>query len=398
MAGTRRGFGAGPDSIRDGGKAGAPAFSKDGTLTVMQVADVQEGVDVRPETTMLLERALDACEPDLVVFTGDQLKGYSLSLRLSGEAGIRKTIADILRPATDRGIPFAVTYGNHDCQAGLVNERLEEIYRELPGCMNAVFGDEGKEPGTFCVPIMASDGSGPAMAVWLADSGGDATMGGYEAFDPETTRWLVESATELDRSCAHRVPGILFQHIPMPDVYDCLREAAPGETGVPGYRTHYRPGQRLRLDERFAVEGEVGEVICCGNENTGEFDALVAQGDFFAAFFGHDHKNSFVARRRGMLLGYSPTASFSSYGPGLDRAVRVLRFSESDPRHPALGLLSYRDLVGEETTQPVRDWMKTHMVTTVEEVLDKLPRLPRVSGPDVPGTASLPGDGAMASM
>ena len=73
MAGTRRGFGAGPDSIRDGGKAGAPAFSKDGTLTVMQVADVQEGVDVRPETTMLLERALDACEPDLVVFTGDQL-------------------------------------------------------------------------------------------------------------------------------------------------------------------------------------------------------------------------------------------------------------------------------------------------------------------------------------
>ena len=361
--------------------ARALRFRDEGTFRLMQVADVQESVSVRPETTLLLERALDEAHPDLVVFTGDQLKGYSPFLHAAGEQGVRATISAIVRPMVERHIPFAVTYGNHDCQVGFSNAEQDAFYDAEPGCLNATFGADGKEAGTFCVPIASADGSDTVMAVWLAYSGTDAKGGGYESFDPATTRWIVDGSEALARRVGHRVPGILFQHIPMPTIYSCLRIARPGERGVPGYRAHYTSGVELRLDETCRLQGTLGETICCGNEDTGEFESLHAQGDVFAAFFGHDHKNSFVARFRGMLLGYAPTASFSSYGPGLRRAVRVFEFSEDDPKHPRTWLLGYPELVGATTTQPARDWAKTHMITTLEEAASLLPRPSRHKWP-----------------
>jgi hypothetical protein len=377
---------------KEAGMDGATAlrFGGEGTFRLMQVADVQESVRVRPETTLLLERALDEAHPDLVVFTGDQLKGYSPMLHAAGKAGVRATISEIVRPIVERGIPFAVTYGNHDCQAGLSNAEQEAFYDAEPGCLNATFGAEGKEAGTFCVPIASSDGSDTVMAVWLAYSGTDARGGGYEPFDPATTRWIVDGSEALAQAAGHRVPGILFQHIPMPAIYSCLRVARPGERGVPGYRDHYMGGVELCLDETCRLQGTLGETICCGNEDTGEFASLRAQGDVFAAFFGHDHKNSFVARLGGMLLGYAPTASFSSYGPGIRRAVRVFEFDEDDPRHPRTWLLGYPELVGATTTQPARDWAKAHMVTTIEEAASLLPRPSRRKGSgDAAGAGAL---------
>ena len=43
----------------------------DGTFRVLQMADVQDGPDVDPDTVALIE-----AKPDLVVFTGDQIRGY----------------------------------------------------------------------------------------------------------------------------------------------------------------------------------------------------------------------------------------------------------------------------------------------------------------------------------
>ena len=371
------------------GQGGMPRFAGDGTFRVMQVADVQESSQVRVETLELLSRALDRARPDLVVLTGDQIKGYNPVMLLCGESAVAPTIRDFMRPVVERGIPFAVTYGNHDDQAGVSNARQDELYGALPGCLNTTFGRAGREPGTFCVPVMSSDGRDVAMAVWLAYSGGDAPGGGYEAFDPETTAWLVREADALSERAGHRVPGILFQHIPMPDVYDCLVPAEPGADGVPGYRGRYRHGHRLRLDEGRRLQGRLLEKVGCPDEDTGELDALLAQGDFFAAFFGHDHKNSFVVRHRGMLLGYAPTASFSSYGPGLDRAVRVFEFDEADPTRPETYLLTYRELVGETTTRPLRDWARATFPTTLEHAGDWITRLRwRGAGTGAPGTAA----------
>ena len=51
-------------------------FREDGTFTILQMADVQDGPDVQPDTIRLIREAIRKADPDLVVFTGDQIRGY----------------------------------------------------------------------------------------------------------------------------------------------------------------------------------------------------------------------------------------------------------------------------------------------------------------------------------
>ncbi|TPF95640.1 metallophosphatase [Bifidobacterium sp. UTBIF-78] len=51
-------------------------FREDGSFRVLQMADVQDGPDVQPDTIRLIREAIRTADPDLVVFTGDQIRGY----------------------------------------------------------------------------------------------------------------------------------------------------------------------------------------------------------------------------------------------------------------------------------------------------------------------------------
>ena len=50
---------------------------RNGKFKIMQIADVQEDYPVNPDTIRLIELAAERERPDLVVFTGDQIQGYS---------------------------------------------------------------------------------------------------------------------------------------------------------------------------------------------------------------------------------------------------------------------------------------------------------------------------------
>ena len=47
-------------------------FREDGSFRVLQMADVQDGPDVLPDTIRLIREAIREADPDLVVFTGDR--------------------------------------------------------------------------------------------------------------------------------------------------------------------------------------------------------------------------------------------------------------------------------------------------------------------------------------
>ena len=48
---------------------------KNDTFKILQIADTQEGRKVSPDTLALISAALDREEPDLVVYSGDQIWG-----------------------------------------------------------------------------------------------------------------------------------------------------------------------------------------------------------------------------------------------------------------------------------------------------------------------------------
>lgn len=306
-------------------------FREDGSFRVLQMADIQDGPNVLPDTIRLIREAIRKADPDLVVFTGDQIRGYDPAyidtfLRRRGEEPgarvravteveaklrgikrrardrvnnrllamksdgsnpdaqqtastastastlvysttsdsqdvpttldelmdetrdkVRRTFAGFLGPVIEAEVPFAATYGNHDFQCGILADEQDGIYREFPGCLNPV---DSPEPGTFALPIEASDGSGRvAMSVMMVNSGDYAgkpeendaqypayvvnprgldlaDSDGYGTPSPEAIDWLGAVQSELGErnGDGKPVPAIAFQHIPPQEFYDCLKE------------------------------------------------------------------------------------------------------------------------------------------------------------------------------
>ena len=48
---------------------------KNETFKILQIADTQEGKKISPDTLDLINASLDREEPDLVVYSGDQIWG-----------------------------------------------------------------------------------------------------------------------------------------------------------------------------------------------------------------------------------------------------------------------------------------------------------------------------------
>ena len=76
-------------------------FNSDGKFKIMQITDIQEIPDVSPDTIKLINAALEEEKPDLVVLTGDQIKGYGVSYKGKGDAlieSVAETVGKLLKP------------------------------------------------------------------------------------------------------------------------------------------------------------------------------------------------------------------------------------------------------------------------------------------------------------
>ncbi|HXF63948.1 MAG TPA: metallophosphoesterase, partial [Caldilineaceae bacterium] len=69
-------------------------FREDGTFTIVQFTDThfKNGEPPDDETTALIERVLDAEQPDLVVFTGDLIDGRPSR---DPAASVRRAVAPV---------------------------------------------------------------------------------------------------------------------------------------------------------------------------------------------------------------------------------------------------------------------------------------------------------------
>ncbi|MDR3345408.1 MAG: metallophosphoesterase family protein [Oscillospiraceae bacterium] len=347
-------------------------FTKTKPFVIMQIADAQDGPDIAPDTLKLISAALDKVKPDLVVLTGDQVKGYAASFRAKGAAAtpgrIRKALHDLLRPVTDRGIAFAPTFGNHDSQgfSGDTGKNAQMgFYKELPGCLAP--SADGGDPGTYTIPVESDDGGKTALNVYIIDSNGNQG-GGYAPVKPEQIDWYRARRDELAAANGGEpVPSIVFQHIPVQEYYEVLSKVAKGTPGAirayRGFAGYYTPNPEHVFQLDF-----MGESAAVPDENTGEFAAMLEKGDVFAMYVGHDHKNSWAAHHpAGIDLGYCPGAGFNTYGPGIDRAVRIFEIPEENPRAYKTYTLRYRDIVGKKVTHPIMNYINSNTPSNTDD-------------------------------
>lgn len=128
------------DFLSVGPRAPPLHFSRDGRFKIMQIADLHYSVSAGEcrdtildpcthsdnLTNTLLARVLDEEKPDMVVFTGDQLNGQGTSW------DPRSVMAKFASAVTDRQIPWAAVFGNHDPENGLTRADQMVLLQSMP--------------------------------------------------------------------------------------------------------------------------------------------------------------------------------------------------------------------------------------------------------------------------
>lgn len=342
-------------------------FNSDHKFKIMQIADTQEIPAVSPDTRSLINNALDREKPDLVIFTGDQIKGYSKKFK-KDPAIIESTIDILVEPIAKRNIPFMVTYGNHDAQCGVDNRGQYKFYAKYD---NFISGDlrNSDDVGTADIQIYSSTEDKPVFELYIIDSHGKAKDGaGYAPVDKEQIEWYISRREQLKAENGDYLPSLVFQHIPVPEFFDVIKKVPNGTKGsVPAYGAHENEYFVLN-DETIAEGGFMLESPASPDVNTGEFEAMSEKGDVLGIYVGHDHNNSFVVKYKGVDLGYTQGAGFNVYGPGENRGVRIFELDETAPREYKTYTATFKKLCGTKIKTPVKEFIYKHAPTSPRAV------------------------------
>lgn len=302
-------------------------FNSDGKLKILQIADTHLEFDKNFDASIwVIAEACDVEKPDLVVLTGDNVKPYD------DPEETKKLINALMNIFDSRNIPVAVTFGNHDSEAGpMSREEIMEYYNTF-SCTIAVDNNLNfKNCATFNIPVLASDSDDVKFNIWVFDSGDydEDEPRHYDRVRTEQIEWYKETSAQLKaENGGENVDSVVFQHIIVPEVYDALKKV---DFWQPFAVEHiYDEGDYYMFDPDVINYGMLNEKPCPGYYNDGQFDALVENGDVLAMFTGHDHTNAFGVRHENIDIYTSPSTRYKGLAYTTQYGYRVVEIDEND--------------------------------------------------------------------
>jgi hypothetical protein len=339
---------------------------------ILQISDLQDTKETSVDTLNFIESAIESVKPDLIVSTGDQLDVVGLwGKNEKNKNNVRNAIKRLFGIFEKYDIPYVLTFGNHDRETGVPNDEQAKIYNEFKNCICFDDLNDGRpDAATFNLPIKSSDESRTAMNLFIVDSHSSSKGRSYEAVNNKQLDWCVSESMKLKADNGGKtVPSVVFQHIPVPEIYELLKEVPKGTCdALPAFKS--RKGKYYILNKNTVTyAGDYGETPSPPDENNGEFETLKDKCGVFAMYFGHDHYNSFIGKVDGVDLGYCPGAGYNTYGLK-NRAVRVFEFDESDIKDYKTYTVDYSDVCNKSLTQPVKNF-----------IFSKAPCSPEAAGP-----------------
>ena len=266
-------------------------YNKDGKFKIVQITDTHLVPD-HPNSEVTLDNlsaVLDAEMPDFAIHTGDIVYG-----RPASEAAHL-----VLDNLVARGIPFAVTLGNHDGEFDLDRDQLLELISGFDGCVN-----RGRDN------ILTLNGpDGPERVFYLFDSGNRDQIAGISSWGyihAPQIEWYRNASNQFkENNGGEPVPAVAFFHIPLPEYNRALRDAS------------------------CQICGTRDEEPCSPSFNSGLYLAFREQGDVEAVSTGHDHNNDFVAYWQGFFFIYGRYGCFDNvYNDLQPSGVRVFEFTQ----------------------------------------------------------------------
>ena len=278
-------------------------FNQDSTFKIVQFTDMHymHGNPKSDTTLLSFEKILDAEKPDLIIFTGDIVtsepveKGWNVISKFAGE----------------RKIPFAVTFGNHDDEAGVSRSDLAFLVTKYPYNVNKIAGDGLQANLNNVLSIYGSKQNMKIQStIYLFDSNAYSTISGVEGYGWITTdaiEWYKNKSLQFTLNNNMRpISSLAFFHIPLPE-----------------YSIAFDDEKNIRYGERLEKE-------CSPKLNSGLFLAMKEMGDVLGVFTGHDHLNNYIVDYNNIALAYGCFSGWrTTYVPEINGA-RVIVLKEGE--------------------------------------------------------------------
>ncbi len=302
-------------------------FNQNGKLKILHIADPHLDNDKHFDSSIwVIAEACDVEKPDLVVLTGDNTKPYE------DPEETKKLINALMNIFESRNIPVAVTFGNHDSEAGPMSRaEIMEYYSTFSCTITGESADKFKNCATFNIPVLASDSDEVKFNIWVFDSGDydEDENRHYDRVRTEQINWYKETSAKLQsENGGKKVNSVVFQHIIVPEVYDVLKKVDSWQPYA--VKRIYNEDEYYAFNPDTVNYGTLNEKPCPGYYNDGQFDALVENGDVLAMFTGHDHTNAFGVRNRNIDIYTSPMTRYKGLAYTTQYGYRVVEIDEND--------------------------------------------------------------------
>ncbi len=308
-------------------------FDENGQFKILVLADIQSGFPVGEALKAYITEAIDASNPNLVIFLGDNIMGADDGTVESYWKGYDE-VFPILE---SKGVPFTFVFGNHDDEAAptVTKEEMLKKYQSYDGCLAYDADPSLHGCATHNLPILSSDGKKVAYNLWMFDSGDyvfyeNGKRRGYDCVRADQIAWYkAESAKLKAANGGEVVPSLAFEHIIPQEATQAVMFSLPFQLGK--LTKNFTDGTSATyLPNYFAFKGILSEAPCPSPDNEGQWDAFVETGDVKACFFGHDHVNNFSVDVDGVTAVSVPGTTFKSYSSTTDQGSMVITLDEKD--------------------------------------------------------------------
>lgn len=279
-------------------------FREDGTFKIVQIADlhVEEEGQEDARTFAVIEAVLESERPDLVVFTGDAVKGNRCSDPL-------KRLLDILELPEKYAIPYAFAFGNHDSENDVYTRgEMMDALSQRDLCLAEAGPDDVTGVGNYVMTVAGSAGQELQAAIYVLDTGCAAPreiVKSYAWLERNQIDWYIQESGRLTEINQGPLPAVAFFHIPLPEYNDVW--------------------------DFHLCRGGKNENVGCPRLNTGMFAAMKQMGDIMGTFVGHDHTNDYGGDLYGIQLYYGRAGGFNTVGEQeFTRGARVIQLREGE--------------------------------------------------------------------
>jgi hypothetical protein len=264
-------------------------FRPDGKFVIMQMTDLHWNPERGDQMWDVLRNAIKAVKPDLIMLTGDIVTGPDT------RNGWEKVTSVIV----ESGIPWAVTFGNHDKEFEMTKPEIVDLLKTKPGNLTENGPENVSGNSNFILKIASSKTSSKTASVLYCFD----TRQQEDGIDSTQIEWYRQNSKALSAANGNKpLPGLAYFHIPVTE----FKFIANNTTTI----------------------GAFGEPVCDPPYNSGALTAFAEGGDVMGAFVGHDHSNNFIGIYNNICLAYGYTTIFSHSFYKTGRGVRVVELTE----------------------------------------------------------------------